>query len=400
MKMKVMGINIMPIMVMMMNWMPEGMRRSTVTKQNAPKPKKKIKDLYDLNGTTPYKTEEIVPGKLWEITYTFENSARFDKDAKNEMKAFGMDYSSETCIKKILEGAASHGENVVETAIKDIQIALEWAEKKSFTDTEMLEAYGNKLKTFVVKLNNGNLLLYAPVQIRDEVGFGTWIESLGKVEWIVVASCYHTLHLQNVLERFPEAKIIGTPASEAKLNHINALTRKQYEVNCQDESQLSALNSVLEKEGAKLFYIAGDVATNAVVLMAHGIALECDLIYAHHDGGFFNLSKDVVKQNKHEHWELRIFKHLLISKPNSPNGMLANYRFQMMDPTGLGAMSYDQPKKDGSSCSTMAESLRTMLKADFELAAGVHIEQTIPDDFRKTIDANWNWLDGKSLLPS
>ena len=170
--------------------------------QNAPKPKKKIKDLYDLNGTIPYKTEEIVPGKLWEITYTFENSARFDEDAKNEMKAFGMDYSSETCITKILEGAASHGENVVETAKKDIQIALEWAEKKTFTDTEMLEGYDNKLKTFVVKLNNGNLLLYAPVQIRDEVGFGTWIESLGKVEWIIVASCYHTLHLQNVLERY------------------------------------------------------------------------------------------------------------------------------------------------------------------------------------------------------
>ena len=32
--------------------------------QNAPKPKKKIKDLYDLNGTTPYKTEEIVHERL------------------------------------------------------------------------------------------------------------------------------------------------------------------------------------------------------------------------------------------------------------------------------------------------------------------------------------------------
>jgi hypothetical protein len=46
----------------------------------------------------------------------------------------------------------------------------------------------------------------------------------------------------------------------------------------------------------------------------------------------------------------------------------------------------------------MAESLRTMLKADFKLATGVHIGQTKPTDFRKTIDANWNWLDGKSLL--
>ena len=170
--------------------------------QNAPNPKKTIKDLYDLNGTTPYKTKEIVPGKLWEITYTFENSARFDEEKKNQVKSMGWDYSSETFKRKILEGAASHGEKVIETAKKDIQIALEWAEKKTFSDEEMLEGYNRKLKTFVVKLNNGNLLLYAPVQIRDEVGFGTWIESLGKVEWIVVASCYHTLHLQNVLQRF------------------------------------------------------------------------------------------------------------------------------------------------------------------------------------------------------
>ena len=169
--------------------------------QNAPNPKKTIKDLYDLNGTTPYKTKEIVPGKLWEITYMFENSARFDEEKKNQLKAMGWDYSSETFKRKILEGAASHGERVIETAKNDIQIALEWAEKKTFSDEEMLEGYNRKLKTFVVKLNNGNLLLYAPVQIRDEVGFGTWIESLGKVEWIVVASCYHTLHLQNVLQR-------------------------------------------------------------------------------------------------------------------------------------------------------------------------------------------------------
>ena len=32
-KMNVMGFNIMPIMVVMMNWMPESMRRSTVTKK-------------------------------------------------------------------------------------------------------------------------------------------------------------------------------------------------------------------------------------------------------------------------------------------------------------------------------------------------------------------------------
>ena len=70
---------------------------------------------------------------------------------------------------------------------------------------------------------------------------------------------------------------------------------------------------------------------------------ECDLIYGHHDGGFFDVSKE--HQFDREHWELRMFRHMLLSKPHSPNGVLARYRFQMMDPTDFGAMSYDQPAR-------------------------------------------------------
>ena len=55
--------------------------------QNAPKPNKVTKDLYDLNGSSPYKTVEIVPGKLWEIVYTYENSGRIDADAKKQARA-------------------------------------------------------------------------------------------------------------------------------------------------------------------------------------------------------------------------------------------------------------------------------------------------------------------------
>ena len=143
MKMKVMGINIWPLLVTMNNLMPEGMRKNAVTKQvtiiiltfmsccgvhtltyfiiiilneikksklrkdyhtctnimlqftflqNAPKPGKIVKDLYDLNGTSPYKTEEVVPGKIWEIIYIHENTGRTDADAKKQMKdIFGLD---------------------------------------------------------------------------------------------------------------------------------------------------------------------------------------------------------------------------------------------------------------------------------------------------------------------
>ena len=58
----------------------------------AAKPNKITKDLYDLDGTIPYKTQEIVPGKLWEIISTHENIAITDTDIKKLGKdIFGMD---------------------------------------------------------------------------------------------------------------------------------------------------------------------------------------------------------------------------------------------------------------------------------------------------------------------
>ena len=88
-----------------------------------------------------------------------------------------------------------------------------------------------------------------------------------------------------------------------------------------------------------------------------------------------------------------------MSKPNSPNGTLAVYRFHGMDPNSLGAMMYDQLASDGSSCKEMAESLRELLRQEnYETAICVHAGKMSRDVFRKDIDANWNWLDGASLL--
>ena len=112
----------------------------------------------------------------------------------------------------------------------------------------------------------------------------------------------------------------------------------------------------------------------------------------------FHLSKEDFRKFKAEDWGMRLFLFSLISKPNSPNGFLPNYRFQMMDPNSFGAMSYDKPISDGSSCNAMANSLREILKLDFESGLGVHISLQSREEFKKNIDAAWNWLDGKSLI--
>ena len=55
-------------------------------------------------------------------------------------------------------------------------------------------------------------------------------------------------------------------------------------------------------------------------------------------------------------------------------------------------------ERDGSSCLEMATSLRKLLSLEFSSAAGVHIAPQSREDFRRNINCNWNWLDGKSLL--
>ena len=41
---------------------------------------------------------------------------------------------------------------------------------------------------------------------------------------------------------------------------------------------------------------------------------------------------------------------------------------------------------------------RAAMLLEFDAAVGVHFDHMAREDFRKTIDSNWNWLDGRSLI--
>ena len=114
MEMKVMGFNIFPMITWMFNHIPDSWRKSMMSKQNAPKPGQALKDIYDLAGESPYEKEEVIPGKVWAITYRTEDAGVTRESAKNEAKAFGMDPLSEEFQRKCLEAAARFGSHVVE----------------------------------------------------------------------------------------------------------------------------------------------------------------------------------------------------------------------------------------------------------------------------------------------
>ena len=143
---------------------------------------------------------------------------------------------------------------------------------------------------------------------------------------MVVASSYHTLFLPSILARFPEARVVAAPQAQDKLNHVGALVRGKVDYNSTCEEEMAQANRQLEEEGVRLFNVKGDVMTNVILAVAHGVLLTCDLIYNRHDGGIVHVSREEFDEYKEELAGLRPFKNLSCNKPNSPNGFLATYR--------------------------------------------------------------------------
>ena len=80
--------------------------------------------------------------------------------------------------------------------------ATAWWKKETWTKDEVFTASPLLLNMIVVKLNGGGLLLYAPVKMHKEAPelLLSWLESLGPVQWIVVASAAHTLLIHDAVK--------------------------------------------------------------------------------------------------------------------------------------------------------------------------------------------------------
>lgn len=392
------GINIVPVIRKVMSILPDSTRKNFVSKSQASY-YKDLRDRYDFTGESPYIVTELKSGKLWQVAYDMELDFLTDDKLYKEMtKLTGIDVTDEKFESKILAGAEIHGEVFKEAALRDAKTLENWVKKrKSPTIEDLKELPPFRLNMIVVKLDSGSLLLYAPVAIRPEVDFGEWLDALGKVEWVVVPSAAHTLNMKATVERYPSAKIIGPEAAEAKVKLVTKLPRENFDFLSTNADELKRVNAMLSGEGCEIYNVDGDTI-HAVLVRCHNTILDNDLVYGHHDGeGFLSMNAQEFRQCKPENWYARIWKFCLINKPYSPNGFLPSYRFWLMDPNSLGAMTYEPPASDGSSCGIMANSLRKILNLEFESAV-VRGGKMSREDFRKSVDSCWNWLDGKRLI--
>ena len=146
-----------------------------------------------------------------------------------------------------------------------------------------------------------------------------------------------------------------------------------------------------------------NIMTQTIFLLAHETGLEVDLLYGHHDKCVCDYCRaEGIFEGQNtapEYFLWRLFKLRLMLKPNSPNGYLPPYRFSGMDPTSvLGKMNWPRPANNGSSCKDMAKSLRDILKMDYKNVISVHWGLLPANDFKKSINEDWKWLDESTLL--
>lgn len=331
-----------------------------------------------------FEVTETVAGQVWHAEVHTLLNKQVIADSKNGM---GLD----------LAQADKHCPPKMQEMIKkDLQQLKAFCKCKN--DKDRL-ANGGRLgfSMMVAKLKNGNLLIYNPGHMHDKVR--AWLKSLGKVEYIVTGSAFHTLYIKQCAEAYPDAKIIASTPAAAKLKKAKCrdITYK-YDV----PEEFSEMAKQLRPQGVTCHYVKGDVLSRCLLMVVHGVMFETDLIYG-------NAEKDSMSWMPTERfltdpgvWFGRLWWTMAVHKGSAPGGALPAYRVGGMDPSSTvnhARLMWEPADKD--SCKEMASSLRSALELEFELALCAHQiggQAQSKEEFCKNMEANWGWMDG-SLLP-
>ena len=377
---------------------PKSMLNKMSVKMSAPK--SRPLDLYEVLHEDNCEIVEVEKDKVWFVTHV-----RGGENPKG-FKGIGLNPVQEN-YEKIMEAAKLIGEEKVKQAEKDWSTLKEYTaiDPKEGEKGEYCKAFKQESIMVVVKLPTGEILLFNPVPIHEGTKLDEWMKKMGKVKFVVIGSCYHTLFLPETLKRYPEAICIGTKLSEDKLKAANALPKQHLDYNFLEESDVNAANEALGTSEITFAFIKGDMMTHSIFLKAYQTGITVDVFYGHHKECLcdFCHSKGIFEGHDTDPalFMPRLFDLRLIKKPNSPYGYLPGYRFSGMDPTSATAklMCCPRPANDGSSCKELATSLREILRLDYINVISIHWGLMSAQDFRLSINENWKWLDESSLLP-
>ena len=271
-----------PLPIKIIASLPDSIRIPLLIKSSVPAPPKDSIDILGTNEVDPYKKREILPGKIWGVQYKYIVDANLAKFM--EMFQGG---TKEERQANAIENAPDHLKNTLK---QDFERKDEY---NALTDVEKAKLGGDMFQEmFVIKLDDGSLLLYNPVRMHSQMI--DWIKERGEVKYIVSGSSAHTNHLPDAAATFPDAKIICARVADAKCQAVGMRpadflydSRKDDEAVPKHYESRGTLEDATQlfDEKVKLFHIRGDVMTEALFLLVHGHLFEVDLLYTPSDEG-------------------------------------------------------------------------------------------------------------------
>ena len=377
--------------------LPKFIRRALAAKGSKPTPPRDAIDVLGEGAAPdPYDIVELEPNKIWRVRYHFLTNFKQLDDALKMM--FGKSFVDSEAI------LANVPPEMRDIVANDIELTKE---KMELSEKQYIErGYLNHQDTLVARLNTTDnfsgkdpLLLYNPCRMHPRMV--KWLDGIGTVAYIVSGSSSHTNQLKQAIEAFPTAKMVCAEVAQIKCTTVGM---RPADYLYTKEEDLKALNAVLGKGGASLHYVAGDTFTHDALVLVHGHLFECDLVYGRYCGKRVIWTPEAKFKDKADCKAglSRMFYYTFMAPGSSTNGCIADYRCMAMDPSSIfPKLLLDEPNADGSSCDKMAASLRQILALPFEFVDTVHSlhdKSISADEFRKTIDVSWNWLDGNNLI--
>lgn len=126
-------------------------------------------------------------------------------------------------------------------------------------------------RTVVIRLPNGDLVLWAPLKLDDETA--TRLDRLGAVKHLVAPNTFHHMHFSGVAARYPDATTYGAPGLEKKRPDL------KFDVTLGADAPRAPWGP-----GIELHYIGGTtVRETALLHEPSGTLIVTDLVMNIHD---------------------------------------------------------------------------------------------------------------------
>lgn len=395
-----------PLALRMIAKLPEVIRRPMLIQGSLPTPPLDGVDLSIENSTSgrtydPYEYKELVPNQLWRVRYRFVTDPKRDET----LSMFGVELSDRSLLDSIDDPTLR------ENLKKDMDDASALAEKnKCSKDPKehgrncLHNGIEDSQDMLVARLKNGEengLLIYNPCRMHPPVV--EFLKSRGAVRYIVSGSSSHTNQLPQASSTFPTAKVVCAKSAELKCRAAG-LTDAEYCIYTDHSDETLHSNGYhstvaeLRKYGIQIFHVVGDALTQSLVVVAHGHLFDTDLTTYGNGARPMNIDQSDWETGSKVSSGAHMFYWAALDKA-VVKGYLPDFRLMAMDPSSpFTRVMLDSPSN--SSCKQMAESLREMLKLEFDWVDNVHSRRqaSVPAaEFKECICNSWNWLDGNNL---